>query len=66
MIRCVKLWTGKDRGSRFQDGLIELEPGLRGDALSANVPISSAYFMKQSRSRNSDGIRIPLANSSSR
>ena len=38
MIRCVKLWTGKDRRSHFQDGLIELEPGLRGDALSANVP----------------------------
>lgn len=49
MIRCVKLWTGKGRRSHFQDGLIELEPGLRGGALSANVPISSAYFMKQSR-----------------
>ena len=44
MIRCVKLWTGTDRTSHFQDGFIELEPGLRGDALSAKLPISSASF----------------------
>jgi len=44
MIRCVKLWTGTDRRSYFQDGFIELEPGLRGDALSAKLPISSASF----------------------
>jgi hypothetical protein len=44
MIRCVKLWTGTDRKSHFQDGFIELEPGLRGDALSAKLPINSASF----------------------
>jgi hypothetical protein len=44
MIRCVKLWTGPDRKSHFQNGFIELEPGLRGDALSPKLPISSASF----------------------
>jgi hypothetical protein len=44
MIRCVKLWTGPDRKSHFQDGFIELELGLRGDALSPKLPISSASF----------------------
>jgi hypothetical protein len=42
MIRCVKLWTGEDRRSHFQDGFIELEPGLRDDALSPKLSISSA------------------------
>jgi hypothetical protein len=44
MIRCVKLWTGTDRRSHFQDGFIELEPGVRGDALSPRLPVSSASF----------------------
>jgi hypothetical protein len=41
MIRCVKLWTGADRKSHFEQGFIDLEPGARGDALSARIPISS-------------------------
>ena len=44
MIRCVKLWTGMDRKSHFQDGFIDLEPGLRGDALSPKLSIGSASF----------------------
>ena len=44
MIRCVKLWTGTDQESHFQDGFIGLEPGLRGDALSPKLPVSSASF----------------------
>lgn len=44
MIRCVKLWTGADRKSHFQDGVIDLEPGLRGDSLSEMLSISSASF----------------------
>ena len=44
MIRCVKLWTGADGKSHFQDGVIELEPGARGDALSAKTRVSFASF----------------------
>jgi len=44
MIRCVKLWTGTDGKSHFQTGFIELEPGLRGDALSPKLSISFASF----------------------
>ncbi|MBR1119911.1 hypothetical protein JQ628_00185 [Bradyrhizobium lablabi] len=42
MIRCVKLWTGADRKSHFEEGAIDLEPGARGDALSGKFSISSA------------------------
>ena len=44
MIRCIKLWTGADRKSHFESGLIDLEPGARGDALSGELPIVSASF----------------------
>ena len=44
MIRCVKLWTGPDRKSHFEEGVIELEPGARGDALSGKFAINSASF----------------------
>ena len=44
MIRCVKLWTGADRRSHFQEGLIDLQAGARGDALSGKLAISSASF----------------------
>jgi mannose-6-phosphate isomerase-like protein (cupin superfamily) len=42
MIRCVKLWTGADGKSHFQEGFVEFEPGARGDALSTRLRISSA------------------------
>ena len=27
MIRCIRLWTGDDQESHFEDGWIELAPG---------------------------------------
>jgi hypothetical protein len=44
MIRCVKLWTGADQKSHFEEGFFDFEPGARGDALSGKVPITSASF----------------------
>jgi hypothetical protein len=44
MIRCIKLWTGADRKSHFEEGFIDLEPGVRGDALSGKFPIAAASF----------------------
>ena len=44
MIRCVKLWTGADGKSHFEEGFVELEAGARGDALSTKLRISSASF----------------------
>jgi hypothetical protein len=42
MIRCVKLWTGADRKSHFEEGVIDLEPGARGDAVGGKIAIRSA------------------------
>ena len=58
MIRCIKLWTGADRKSHFEEGFIDLEPGVRGDALSGKFPIASASFHETDEDPNSDGTLI--------
>src|SRR5260370_33504133 len=44
MIRCIKLWNGVDQKSHFEEGFIDLEPGVRGDALSVKFSITLASF----------------------
>ena len=44
MIRCIKLWTGVDQKSHFEEGVIDLDPRARGDALTGKFPIASASF----------------------
>ena len=44
MIRCVRIWTGDDGNSFFEEGTIDLPNGERGDVLSRNVPASSISF----------------------
>ena len=44
MIRCVRIWTGEDGNSLFEEGMIELPKGERGDILSEVVATSSISF----------------------
>ena len=44
MIRCIRLWTGEDRNSHFQEGVIDLPKGERGDILSGTVGAVSISF----------------------
>lgn len=44
MIRCVRLWTGEDRNSRFEDGYIGLDAGARGDLLSGTLAATGISF----------------------
>jgi quercetin dioxygenase-like cupin family protein len=46
MIRCVRLWTGEDNNSHFEEGLIELEPGQRGDWLSSKADVVTISFQE--------------------
>ena len=48
MIRCVRLWTGEDQNSHFAEGIIDLEPGLRGDMLSDKFPIAAVSIQENS------------------
>jgi hypothetical protein len=46
MIRCVRLWTGADNNSHFEEGVIALEQGARGDILSGKLPVSTVSFQE--------------------
>ena len=44
MIRCVRIWTGDDGNSLFEEGMIDLSKGDRGDVLSGKVDALSISF----------------------
>ena len=46
MIRCVRLWTGDDQNSHFEEGVIELKSGPRGDWLSDKLAVASISFQE--------------------
>jgi len=46
MIRCVRIWTGEDQNSHFEEGSIELEPGAHGDLLSSKLVTAQASFQE--------------------
>jgi hypothetical protein len=46
MIRCIRLWSGLDGNSHFEEGLIDLEPGPRGDTLCGTFPIAAVSFQE--------------------
>jgi mannose-6-phosphate isomerase-like protein (cupin superfamily) len=46
MTRCVRLWTGEDQNSHFEEGAIYLEPGARGDLFSGRLPTTTISFQE--------------------
>ena len=44
MIRCVRIWTGDDENSYFEEGVIDLEAGARGDMLSRKMATTTISF----------------------
>src|ERR1700722_11938897 len=48
MTRCVRLWTGEDQNSHFEEGVIHLEPGARGDLVSGTMATTTISFQETS------------------
>jgi quercetin dioxygenase-like cupin family protein len=46
MIRCVRIWTGDDENSHFEEGSIDLTPGVHGDLQSGTLDVSNASFQE--------------------
>jgi len=46
VIRCVRIWTGQDGNSYFEEGAIELAGGARGDMLSGKTSATSVSFQE--------------------
>jgi quercetin dioxygenase-like cupin family protein len=46
MIRCVRLWTGEDGNSLFEEGFIDLAEGMRGDVVGQPVRVVGLSFQE--------------------
>jgi quercetin dioxygenase-like cupin family protein len=46
MIRCVRIWTGDDGQSHFEEGVVNLAEGARGDWLTGKTAASSISFQE--------------------
>lgn len=46
MIRCVRMWTGEDGNSVFEEGTIEFKEGARGDHASLSLPVTHLSFQE--------------------
>ena len=46
MIRCVRIWTGDDGNSLFEEGFIDLAEGMRGDAVGKPVRVVELSFQE--------------------
>jgi quercetin dioxygenase-like cupin family protein len=46
MIRCVRIWTGDDGNSCFEEGAIDLAGGARGDLLSEKTGAATISFQE--------------------
>jgi hypothetical protein len=60
MIRCVRLWTGEDGDSHFEEGSIDLSKGERGDILSEVVAGASLSFQETSSGGSYEWHRDPV------
>ena len=46
MIQCVRLWTGPDGNSLFEEGTIDLAQGVRGDSVGAAIAATELSFQE--------------------
>jgi quercetin dioxygenase-like cupin family protein len=60
MIRCVRLWTGADDNSHFEEGAINLDRGLHGDTLTGKLPVVSVSFQETASGGKLDWHTAPV------
>jgi quercetin dioxygenase-like cupin family protein len=60
MIRCIRLWTGGDGQSHFEEGLIELESGTHGDLVSGKMPVTTVSFQETASGGTLDWHTAPV------
>ena len=60
MTRCVRLWTGDDGQSHFEEGRIVLDPGSHGDLLSGKMPVTTVSFQETASGGTLDWHTAPV------
>ena len=66
MIRCGRIWTGKDGNSLFNEGTVDLSKGERNDTLGEKMAAASISFRETNRVALSPRMMRRHASSSSR
>lgn len=46
MIRCVRMWSGENGDSVFEEGWIDLAGGMRGDSVGRAIPAVELLFQE--------------------
>src|SRR5216683_5113007 len=60
MIQCVRLWTGTDGQSHFEEGGIELEASVHGDLLSGKMAVTTVSFQETASGGTLDWHTAPV------
>ncbi|UYN93961.1 MAG: hypothetical protein KIT25_18185 [Enhydrobacter sp.] len=60
MIRCIRIWTGDDQQSHFEEGWITLGGGTRGDLLSGKIPAISVSMQETASGGTFDWHTAPV------
>ncbi|AZG99311.1 TPA: cupin domain-containing protein [Proteus mirabilis] len=60
MIRCVRLWTGEDGNSLFEEGIIEFKDSSRGDSESLPIAVSKLSFRETTSGGSYDWHQDPV------
>lgn len=60
MIRCVRLWTGEDGNSLFEEGIIEFKDSSRGDSESLPIAVSELSFRETTSGGSYDWHQDPV------
>lgn len=59
MIRCIRMWTGPDGNSRFEEGELEIGTGLHGRASGLPIAVSELSFQETSGAGSFDWHQDP-------
>lgn len=60
MIRCVRMWTGEDGNSLFEEGTLQMKEGERGDFIGLPIPVNKLYFRETTSGGSFDWHKDPV------
>lgn len=59
-MRCVRIWTGEDGNSCFEEGILEMTEGDRGDFVGLPIAVNKLYFRETTSGGSFDWHQDPV------
>ena len=60
MIRCVRMWTGEDGNSHFEEGTLVMKEGERGDFIGFPIAVNQLSFRETTSGGSFDWHKDPV------